>query len=159
MEMVHNGPLVGVIGGGAADAQTRELARAVGRLLAEKGAVVICGGLGGVMEAACRGAKEAGGLTIGVLPGTDREEANEYVDIPIVTGLADARNVIIARTASVLIAIDGQFGTLSEVAFALKFRKPVVALRSWDVDPRIEKADTPERAVSLALERINMQSI
>jgi len=149
------GPVVGVIGGSAVPADIYEEARKVGRLLAERGAVVICGGLGGVMEAVCRGAKEGGGLTIGVLPGTTAAEANAYVDIAIVTGLADARNVIIARTASVLIAVDGEYGTLSEMAFGLKFGKPVVALRSWNIDPRVLPASTAEEAVSLALEQVH----
>ncbi len=149
------GPVVGVIGGSVVPADIYEEARKVGRLLAERGAVVICGGLGGVMEAVCRGAKEGGGLTIGVLPGTTAAEANAYVDIAIVTGLADARNVIIARTASVLIAVDGEYGTLSEMAFGLKFGKPVVALRSWNIDPRVLPASTAEEAVSLALEQVH----
>ena len=146
--------IVGVIGGSVVDDEVYEEARSVGRLLAERGAVIICGGLGGVMEAACRGAKEAGGLTIGVLPGTMKSEANPYVDIPIATGLADARNVIIARTASVLIAIDGECGTLSEIAFGLKFGTPVVALRSWEVDARILRARNAEQAVEFALGQI-----
>lgn len=149
--MATSQSIVGVIGGGSVDPEVYELARQVGRLLAEKGAIVICGGLGGVMEAACRGAKEAGGMTIGILPGTNRSEANPYVDLPIVTGLSDARNVIIVRTASALIAVDGEFGTLSEIAFALKFGRPVVSLLSWQVDPRIQQAETPEQAVALAL--------
>lgn len=154
MAVLQYNLIVGVIGGSVVEADVYEDARTVGRLLAERGAVVICGGLGGVMEAACRGAKEAGGLTIGVLPGVTKADANPYVDIPIVTGLADARNVIIVRTASVLIAVNGEYGTLSEIAFGLKFGKPVVGLRSWQFDPRLLRADTPEEAVELALEQV-----
>jgi len=107
-----------------------------------------------VMAAACRGAKKENGVTIGVLPGQDSSEANPYVDIPIVTGMADARNVIIARTADALIAVDGEFGTLSEISFALKFHKPVVGLRTWDVSEKIIRAQTPQEAVDRALEAI-----
>lgn len=151
-------PVIGVIGGSASTAEERVWAEAVGRALAEAGVVLICGGRGGVMDAACRGAKAAGGLTIGVLPGTDRREANPYVDIPIVTGLGEARNVIIARTARALIAIGGSYGTLSEIAFALRFGTPVVGLGTWEVNREahppvaIFRASTPEEAVARALE-------
>jgi len=133
-------------------------AEAVGRALAGRGAALVCGGMGGVMEAACRGAKSAGGLTIGVLPGTDRSEANPYVDVPIVTGLRCARNVIIARTAQAVIAVAGSYGTLSEIAFALNFGKPVVGLSTWEAQREgrppapIVRASTPEEAVERALE-------
>ena len=132
-------------------------AEAVGRALAEAGAVLICGGRGGVMEAACRGAKAAGGITIGILPGTDRREANPYVDIPIVTGIGVARNGIIARTAQVAVAVGGSYGTLSEIAFALAFSVPVVGLGTWEVQREghppapIAYAATPEEAVAQAL--------
>jgi len=132
-------------------------AEAVGRALAEAGAVLICGGRGGVMEAACRGAKTAGGITIGILPGTDRREANPYVDIPIVTGIGVARNAIIARTAQAAVAVGGSYGTLSEIAFALAFGVPVVGLGTWAVQRQghppapIAYAATPEEAVAQAL--------
>ncbi|MGB9301567.1 MAG: TIGR00725 family protein, partial [Anaerolineae bacterium] len=118
--------MVAVIGDGFCSADTALLAEEVGRLLAQKGAAVVCGGLGGVMEAACRGAKEAGGLTIGILPGTSRRDANPYVDIPIVTGIREARNVIVVSSAQSVIAVSGSFGTLSEIAHALKLGIPVV---------------------------------
>lgn len=149
---------IGVIGSGCCDFQAYRAAEEVGRLLAEAGAVVVCGGLGGVMEAACRGAKLAGGRTLGILPGTDAAQANPYVDIPIVTGMGEARNQILARTSRALIAVGGEYGTLSEIAFALKFGRPVVGLRTWQLArggmpvQAIAEAETPQEAVRLALE-------
>jgi len=140
---------IGVIGSGVCDARTYALAEEVGRRLAEAGATVVCGGLGGVMEAACRGAKAAGGQTIGILPGPEPDQANPYVDIPIPTGLGEARNAIVARTARALIAVGGEYGTLSEIAFALKFGRPVVGLETWQLArggapvPAIVEARTP----------------
>jgi hypothetical protein len=152
------GPLIGVIGGSSPTEKEASLAEAVGRTLAEEGAVLICGGRGGVMEAACRGAKEAGGLTVGILPGPDRSDANPYVDIPIVTGIGHARNAIITRTAEAVIAIGGSYGTLSEIAFSLGFGTPVVGLRTWTVERKghptvpIVYTTAPEEAVRQALE-------
>jgi uncharacterized protein (TIGR00725 family) len=146
--------LVAVIGGSAPTAEEAAAAKAIGRALAEAGAVLICGGRGGVMEAACRGAKT---VTIGILPGTDRREANPYVDIPIVTGIGVARNAIIARTAQAAVAVGGSYGTLSEIAFALAFGVPVVGLGTWEVRREghppapIAYAATPEEAVAQAL--------
>ena len=151
------GPIIGIIGGSAPTKEETATAEAVGRVLAAGGATLICGGLGGVMEAACRGTKSAGGLTIGILPGTDRSEANPYVDIPIITGIRCARNVIITRTAQAVIAVGGSYGTLSEIAFALSFGVPVVGLGTWDVERNghspapIIYAATPEEAVECAL--------
>lgn len=151
------GPIIGVIGGSAPTSNEIATAQAVGRALAEEGATLVCGGRGGVMEAACRGAKSADGLTIGILPGIDRSEANPYVDIPIVTGIRCARNVVIARTAHAVIAIGGSYGTLSEIAFALSFGKPVVGLGTWKMEreehPRapIVYAATSKEAVKHAL--------
>jgi uncharacterized protein (TIGR00725 family) len=118
----------------------------VGRLLAEGGAAVVCGGLGGVMEAACRGAKSAGGATIGILPGADRAAANPFVDVAVPTGLGEARNALVVRAADGVIAVGGGYGTLSEIAFALKAGKRVVGIGSWDVDG-VEPAGSPEEAV------------
>jgi len=151
------GPIIGVIGGSSPTAKEASAAEDVGRALAEAGAVLICGGRGGVMEAACRGAKSAGGLTIGVLPGTSRGRANSYVDIPIVTGLGEARNAVITRTAQAVIAIGGSYGTLSEIAFALAFKVPVVGLGTWEMNRQghppvpIVYTATPEEAVERAL--------
>jgi uncharacterized protein (TIGR00725 family) len=108
-------------------------AESVGRELAQRGVVVVCGGLGGAMEAACRGAKEAGGTTVGLLPGADRGHANPYVDVAVATGLGEARNALIARTADALVAVGGGYGTLSEIALALRAGKRVVGLGSWEI--------------------------
>lgn len=144
--------LIGVIGGSQCSPEIDNLAEQVGRLIARRGGIVICGGLGGVMEAACRGAKSEQGLTVGVLPGTFKSEANRFVDIPVVTGMNDARNVIIIRSADAVVAVDGEYGTLSEIAFCLKFNVPVIGLQTWQVDPKIIVVHTPEEAVNKAFE-------
>src|SRR5256885_11222148 len=143
-------PYVAVVGPGEATPEQIATAEEVGRLLAERGAVLVCGGLGGVMEAACRGAKEGGGQTVGILPGGDRAAANPYVDVAIATGLGEARNALVVRAADVLIAVGGAYGTLSEIALALKTGKRVVGLRSWNIDG-VEPAGSPEEAVARAL--------
>ncbi len=125
--------IVAVVGDGSCPEDIARLAEEVGRLLAQKGATVICGGLGGVMEAACRGAKSAGGLTIGILPGRRRRDANPFVDVPIVTGMGEARNVIVVSSSQAVIAVSGGYGTLSEIAHALKLGIPVVGLGSWNL--------------------------
>ncbi len=141
---------IGVIGESVTNERRYELARAVGREIARRGAVLVGGGLGGVMEASCRGAKEAGGTTVGILPGASRHEANPWVDIPIVTGMGHARNVIVVRSSDAIVAVGGSWGTLSEIAFALKMGVPVVGLDTWDVSSEITKADTAEEAVAVA---------
>ncbi len=143
--------VLAVIGTGTPDPATDVAAREVGRLLAEAGCVLITGGLEGVMAGASRGAHEAGGLVIGVVPGSAPDEANAYVNVVVATGMGDARNAILANTAEAFIAVGGAYGTLSEIAFALKRGKRVVALGSWNVDPAVLKASTPEEAVRLAL--------
>jgi uncharacterized protein (TIGR00725 family) len=141
------------------------VAEAVGRLLAEAGAALICGGLGGVMAAACRGARSAGGPTIGVLPGFNAGDANPYVDIPIVTGLGEVRNLVIVRTAAAVIAVGGEFGTLSEIAFALKLGRPVIGLGTWELaregrpSQAIVTAETAEEAVRLVLTAISSSEL
>jgi len=140
-----------VIGAGACDASTAERARTVGRLLAERGCAVLTGGLGGVMEAASRGAAETGGLVLAILPGPDPTAANPHVALAIASGMGEARNAILVNTAEAFVAVAGEYGTLSEIAFALKARKRVVSLGSWEVDPAILVARTPEEAVRLAL--------
>ncbi len=142
---------IGVIGAGECEAELGRLAEAVGRGIAEAGAVLVCGGMGGVMEAACRGAKSAGGLAIGILPGPDRRGANDCVDIAIATGIGEARNLAIIRTSDALVAVGGSYGTLSEIGFALKMGKKVVGLRIWDIKG-IVPAATAEEAVRLAAE-------
>jgi uncharacterized protein (TIGR00725 family) len=119
-------------------------------LLAERGAVLVCGGLGGVMEAACRGAKEGGATTIGILPGSDRSAANPFVDLAIPTGLGEARNALVVRSADALIAVGGGYGTLSEIALALKAGKRVAGIESWDVEG-VLAVPTPEAAVEAVL--------
>jgi len=151
--------IISVIGGQhPEDPESLRLAERVGELVARSGAVLLCGGLTGVMEAACRGAKSAGGLTVGVLPGPDAREANPYVDVPVVTAMGQARNTIVVRSGDAVIAVDGSFGTLSEIANALDLRKKVFALRSWDLPGRslpeglYVPVETPEEAVRLAVE-------
>lgn len=137
---------IGVIGGSKVNNKIYEYARIVGYEIARRNGVVVCGGLSGVMEAACKGAKQAGGLTIGILPSPFSRDANKYVDIAIPTGMGDARNVIIINTASGFIAVDGKEGTLSEIAFALKRKKPVVGIDTFEM-PGIIKENNPEKAV------------
>src|SRR4051812_10392266 len=149
--MGPSAPHIAVVGAGQASGEQTDAAEAVGRALAEAGAVIVCGGLGGVMEAACRGAHAAGGTTVGILPGDDRTQANEYVDVALATGLGEARNALIVRAVDALVAIGGEYGTLSEVALALKTGKPVVGLGTWDLDP-VVKAQTAEEAARRALE-------
>ena len=121
-------PIIAVIGGGSCTAQETALAEETGRLLAAEGAVVVCGGLGGVMEAVAKGAKANGGTTVGILPGADPAVANAYIDVPLATGLGEMRNFLIVRSAQALIAIGGGAGTLSEIALAQRIGKPVVGL-------------------------------
>jgi uncharacterized protein (TIGR00725 family) len=124
---------VAVCGGDPADAPALAQAEEVGRLLARAGAVLVCGGLGGVMEAACRGAHAEGGTTVGLLPGTTRAAANPHVSIAVPTGMGEMRNALVVRSADSLIALDGEFGTLSEIAFALKTGVPVVGMGTWEL--------------------------
>jgi uncharacterized protein (TIGR00725 family) len=148
---------VAVVGAGRCSANVAALAEAVGRELAQRGAVLVCGGLAGVMEAACRGAKGAGGLTVGILPGTSRRDANPYVDLPIVTGMGEARNVLVVQSSQAVIAVSGEYGTLSEIAHALKLGIPVVGLSTWHLAKdgqecqAIVRAETAREAVEKAL--------
>jgi hypothetical protein len=143
--------MIGVIGAGSCDNDIYELAREVGVGIAKMGAILVCGGLGGVMEGACRGASEAGGQTVGILPGHDKVHANPYVTIPIVTDLGHARNVLIVRSSDLLIAISGGYGTLSEISIALKLKKPVVGLSTWPNIGEIKYVATSEEALNAAL--------
>jgi uncharacterized protein (TIGR00725 family) len=149
---------VSVVGPGDADPAALDAAGQVGRELAERGAVVVCGGRGGVMEAACRGARAGGGTTVGILPDPDRSHANAYLDVALPTGMGELRNGLVARAGDAMIAVGGEFGTLSEIAFALKLGRPVVGLRTWElarggrpVDTIVAVA-TPAEAVERALE-------
>jgi len=143
--------LIGVIGGSQASPEVLGLAEEVGRLIARSGGILVCGGLGGVMEAACRGASEEGGLTLGILPGPVKEDANKYVEVALATNLGYARNTVIAQASDVLIAIGGRFGTLSEIAFSLALGKKVIGLKSWDCDAAIIQAESPKDALAKAM--------
>ncbi|GJM23577.1 MAG: TIGR00725 family protein [Planctomycetota bacterium] len=143
--------VIGVIGAGECDAEVAVRAEEVGRRLAEANVVVATGGLGGVMEAASRGASKAGGLVIGILPMSRPEVANAFVDVAVATGMGEARNAILVNTCSAFVAIAGGYGTLSEIAYALRQKKRVVALDSWDVDPAVVGVATPEEAVAKVL--------
>lgn len=140
--------IVGVIGAAECDDTVSVMAEEVGRRLAECQYVVLTGGRTGVMEAASRGAKQAGGLTVGILPGNDPQDANPYVDIPIATGLQDARNAIVARASEILIAIAGEYGTLSEIALALKMGRRVIGLGTWHIAKAVQFVETPQQAVA-----------
>jgi hypothetical protein len=150
---------IAVIGAAYASASECEAAEQVGRRIAEAGAVVVCGGLGGVMEAACRGARAAGGTTVGILPGTDRFDANDYVDVAVPTGIGEARNAVVVATADAVVAVGGEFGTLCEIALALKAGTPVIGFHTWELArpgkavEGIEAVDSPEVAAAVALER------
>ncbi len=151
-------PRIGVIGGSSAEELILDMAEKVGSLIASRGGIIICGGMGGVMEAVCKGAKQTGGKTIGILPTRSIYDANPYIDIPIATGLGEARNLLVVLNSDVIIAIDGAYGTLSEIAFALLHKKPVIALKSWELihngeqDKNVIYVSTPEEAVNKAFE-------
>jgi hypothetical protein len=148
---------IAVIGGGQPSPQEAQLAEEVGRELAKRGVVLVCGGLGGVMETACKGAQSEGGVTIGILPGESRQAANPYVQIPIVTGIGYARNVAVVKSAQAVIAIGGSYGTLSEIGHALRSGIPVIGLNTWSLsrngqlDNSIILAQNPTEAVDKAL--------
>ncbi len=139
---------IAVIGRGDCSDEEYEIAEAVGRLIAENRATVCCGGLGGVMEAACRGAKEAGGTTVGILP--DTGDGNAYLDVAVRTGMGHARNVVLVHSADAVIAVGGSYGTLSEIAVSLKTGKPVYGLSTWKIKG-VRACAGPEEAVSLAV--------
>ena len=149
--------IIAVIGAGEPSEEEAVLAEKVGRELARRGAALVCGGLGGVMEAACRGASAEGGLTIGILPGDNPAAANPYVQIPVATGIGYARNVAVVKTARAVIAIGGSYGTLSEIAYALQGNFPVIGLNTWAIsrnnepDKSVIPAAGPEEAVIKAL--------
>lgn len=144
-------PFVGVIGSGECDARLEERAERLGRALGRMGAVVVCGGLSGVMAAVCRGAKFEGGFTIGVLPGSERRAANPYVDCAIATGMGEARNLIIIRTADILVAVGGSYGTLSELGFALKMGKRVLGIDTWEI-PGVQMVNDIDEVIRLIKE-------
>ena len=159
--------IIAVIGNSSCSPKEAKLAENVGELLGQQGITVICGGLGGVMEAVCRGAKSKGGLTVGILPGQDSSMANPWVDIPVVTGLGEARNMAVVKSAQAVIAIGGRYGTLSEIAYALKSGIPVIGLNTWSLshngqeDDSVIKAQSAteavDKAISLAKKRKNYE--
>jgi len=134
---------ISVIGGSQAGRDIQRLSFEVGRQIARNNALLVCGGMGGVMEAACRGAKSEGGLTIGILPLDDESCANEYVDIKIPTGLGYARNSLVVLASHAVIAIDGKSGTLSEIGYALTYEKPLIGLKTWRLNPSVKGEDLP----------------
>ncbi len=140
-------PYVAVVGPGEASPDELHAAEEIGAGLAAAGAVVVTGGLGGVMEAASRGARSRRGRTVGILPGEDRDAANGWVDVAIATGLGELRNGLVVRAADALVAVGGGHGTLSEVAFALKLGRPVVGLGTWEVHG-VDHVSTPEEALA-----------
>ncbi len=149
---------VAVVGGGQADAASEHVAEEVGRLVAAAGAVVVCGGLGGVMAAACRGARSAGGTTVGILPGEDRSAANPWVSVALPTGMGELRNALVVRAADVVVAVGGEHGTLSEIALALALGRPVVGVGTWRItrpdgsgEAGIAEAADAEAAVALVV--------
>jgi uncharacterized protein (TIGR00725 family) len=149
--MQKNKIFIGVIGAGDCSDEVCKLAEEVGEKIAKAGAVLVCGGLGGVMESASKGATKQGGITIGILPGIDKDHANPYIVFPLVTGLGEGRNLLVVRNSDVVIAFPGEFGTLSEIAFSLKLGKPVVGLSTWKVSDKIIQAKNAQEAVSIAL--------
>jgi uncharacterized protein (TIGR00725 family) len=159
-------PVIGVIGAGDASGELNETAYEIGKLIALRGATLVCGGLGGVMEAASRGASENNGLVIGILPGNIKSDANQFVDIVIPTGMGHGRNLLVVKTADVIIALPGAYGTLSEIALALNENKTVVFLPgAWDIkkagvvdSARFKEAFTTAQAIGLALDALRGMS-
>jgi uncharacterized protein (TIGR00725 family) len=157
--------VVGIMGGSTCPKDLYEETRGMARRLAEAGATILCGGGSGVMEAAARGAREAGGLTVGIMPGSSAGESppNEWIQLPIFTGLSDARNAVNVRSADVILAVGGAYGTLSEIALALKIGKPVILYKTWGLPTPpvglrgpVDSADDPEDAVRKVLRRIGL---
>jgi uncharacterized protein (TIGR00725 family) len=159
--------IIAVIGDSSCSPEEAKLAETVGELLAQQGVTIMCGGLTGVMEAVCRGAKSKGGLTVGILPGQDSSMANPWVAIPVVTGIGEARNVAVVKSAQAVIAIGGSYGTLSEIAYALKSGIPVIGLNTWSLSRngreddsivRVQSAtEAVDKAISLAKRRKNYE--
>jgi len=156
--------IIGVVGSTNGEPEILRLAEDVGAEIARRGAAVVCGGLSGVMEAVCRGARREGGLTIGIIPSDEKNDANPYVQIPIVTGMGMGRNVMLVKTADVIIAVGGEFGTLSEIAHALNIGKKVIGLRTWHLEKARDRpisnlivASDPKQAVDIAMASISAQ--
>ena len=144
-------PVIAVIGASKCSKKLRDMAALVGKHVAENGGVLVCGGMGGIMEGAARGAKEAGGTTIGILATDNKADANEYIDHIIPTGFGEARNIMVVRTADAVVAFPGKYGTLSEMAFALLAGKPVISISAWKLGDEIHQLDDPVEAAKLAM--------
>lgn len=151
-------PVIAVIGAGKCSRKLRDMAAEIGRYVAENGGVLLCGGLGGVMEGAARGAKEAGGATIGIIPSENKADANQFIDYVIPTGFGQARNVLVVRAADAIVALPGKFGTLSEMAFALVSGKPIVSVQAWKLGEEIQQVEDPLEAAKIAMELARKQN-
>jgi len=155
---------IAIIGPNVTNPKQYELGKEVGQAIARAGCILFCGGLGGMMQAAAEGARSAGGQTVGILPGPEKSEANAFIDIAIPTGLGPYRNALLVRSCDAVIAIHGAYGTLSEIAFALRLGIPVIGLHTWSVskdgqpDPGIHIADSSEEAVRMAVELAGQQT-
>ena len=149
---VKRNPIIAVVEAGKCSKKLRDMAAEIGKYVAEHGGVIVCGGMEGVMRGAARGAKEAGGTTIGILPTTNKDDANEFIDYVIPTGFGEARNILVVRTADVVIALPGKYGTLSEMAFALKAKKPLISVSAWKLGDEIHQVDEPIEAAKMAME-------
>ena len=145
-------PVIAVVGAGKCSKKLRDMAAEVGKYVAENNGVIVCGGMGGIMEGAARGAKEAGGETIGILPTDNKEDANEFIDFVIPSGFGEARNLLVVRAADAVIAFPGKFGTLSEMAFALQAGKPLISVNAWKLGDDIKVVETPLEAAEMAME-------
>ena len=151
-------PVIAVIGAGKCSKKLRDMAADIGRYVAENGGVVLCGGLGGIMEGAARGAKEAGGTTIGIIPSENKADANQFIDYVIPTGFGQARNVLVVRAADAIVALPGKFGTLSEMAFALVSGKPIVSVQAWKLGEEILQVEDPIEAAKIAMDLARKQN-
>ena len=147
---MNNKTHIGVIGAGDCPVEIYETSYDMGHIIGEKGWVLICGGLGGVMEGAAKGCFERGGITVGLLPGTEKESANRFITLAIPTGMGEARNVLVVRASDVVIAIAGGYGTLSEIGLALKIGKPVIGLNTWQDIDGVDYVETPQQAIARA---------
>ena len=151
-------PVIAIIGAGKCSRKLYDMAADIGRYVAENGGVVLCGGLGGIMEGAARGAKEAGGTTIGIIPSENKADANQFIDYVIPTGFGQARNVLVVRAADAIVALPGKYGTLSEMAFALVSGKPIVSVQAWKLGEEIQQVEDPIEAAKIAMELARKQN-
>ena len=144
-------PVIAIIGAGKCSKKLRDMAAEAGKYIAENGGVLVCGGMGGIMEGAARGAQEGGGLTLGILPTDNKDDANEFIDVVIPTGFGEARNLMVIRSADAVIAFPGKYGTLTEMAFALHAGKPLISVSAWKLGEEIRHVNSPLEAAELAM--------